>query len=80
MALDFPESKRETIRKLYSSDPVKCKEAMIGEWLSCHPFPSWRKISEALYRSSESHLHEILRRVMTIFVRGMRNSIYVCVC
>ena len=74
MELDFPESKREIIRKQYSSDPAKGKEAMIEEWLNHHPVPSWRKISEALYQSGESQLHTILRRVMTTFFRGMMNS------
>ena len=80
MELDFPESKLEIIKKQYPSAPVKGKVAMIGEWLNHHPVPSWRKISEALYRRGELHLHTILSRVMITFVRGkMNNKHLLCV-
>ena len=67
--IDVPLSKRDTIKKEIPNleDQVN---ALIREWLSNHPAPSWRLLAWALLRRREAPEHNMLKNLYGNYIPG----------
>ena len=65
--LGLPESALEKIKKSYQSG-IKRKESYLDMYTNHHPCPSWKKISDVLWRY---HLYQQAGEVENTYVQGM---------
>ena len=72
---DVPQSIRREINGKYSNDTQR-KQAMLEEWWSHHPAPSWMLVANALYMGyvdgKWGHYHEQLQLVKEKYLKGRK--------
>lgn len=69
--LDIPYHKQSEIKKEYGSD-AETKQRYWVYWLTHHPCPSWTLMANALYRSLE---HEILQMLLKMYLKGRQGNV-----
>jgi len=73
--LDVPFSTLRNIGEKYSNGPQR-KQAMLAEWQSYHPAPSWMQVANALYRvlirGDYGKYHKALQLVKEKYLKGKK--------
>jgi len=71
--LEIPSLIRSEIKKKYSND-TRCKRAMLEEWRSHHPAPSWMLVANALYgrfmSGNSGKYHKLLHLVKEKYLKA----------
>ena len=77
--LEIPSLIRSEIKKKYSNDP-RCKRAMLEEWRSHHPAPSWMLVANALYgrfmSGNSGKYHKLLHLVKEKYLKGKKTNAF----
>ena len=66
---DVPQSTLDKIQSQFHTDRER-KTAVLREYSTNHPQPTWEHVSDVLYKMREGEYHSVLDRLQSLFPTG----------